>query len=107
MEMGDLARPDRQREEIRRAPGGAAFTFPESPSVIFTKFQIQLFDHSMQVGRRIFDVKILVLPRPALRGEDAATVDCFEIGVTSEVAPYCTLRLMSCRLLIVPFWDDA
>jgi hypothetical protein len=28
-------------------------------------------------------------------------------GVTSEVAHYCTLRPMSYRLLIVPFWDDA
>src|ERR1700732_1482214 len=34
----------------------------------------------MQVRRRVLDVKVLVLTRPALRGEHAASVDIFEIS---------------------------
>jgi hypothetical protein len=50
----------------------------------------------MQMRSSVFNIDVLVLTRPALRGEDAASVDIFKITIRKFVVP-----LGFCRLLII------
>lgn len=42
----------------------------------------------MQVGCRIFDVKVLGLSRPALRGYHSTTVDILEVSVRKLIVAF-------------------
>ena len=57
-----------------------------STSSFYIGLLLDIVYHAVQMGRGVFDVKILVLARPAFRSQYGATVDFFEIAVGEFVA---------------------
>src|SRR3979490_861326 len=61
--------------------------------VLRSRCNLPAVHHSMQVGRRILDVIVLVLARAAFCSEHATPVDLFEIPIREFVVSFGILRL--------------
>src|ERR1700704_4690180 len=64
-----------------RASGSPRVSLTMLPGTSRAMFAVFRIDHSVQVRCGIFDVEVLVLGRPAFRGQHSATMDVFKITI--------------------------
>ena len=64
-----------------RASGSPRVSLTMLPGTSRAMFAVFRIDHSVQVRCGTFDVEVLVLGRPAFRGQHSATMDVFKITI--------------------------